>query len=96
MGKIMIDWTISVGNLLQVAAFLVVGLSAFFALRTDIRVLRHDMKNVQEQQDTLSDTMNHVSATLTTVAVQDERITQLSKTVDEMRHGQGFVNPMRS
>lgn len=92
----MIDWTVSVGNMLQVAAFLVVGVGAFFAVRSDIRVLRHDLKNVQQQQDALSDTMNHVSATLTTVAVQDERISQLSRQVDEMRHGQGFVNPMRS
>lgn len=96
MDKFMIDWTVSVGNLLQVFAFLVVGVGAFFALRADIRILRHDLKGVQQQQETLGETMVHVSATLTTVAVQDERITQLSKTVDEMRHGQGFVSPIRT
>lgn len=96
MEKIMIDWTISVGNLIQVAALLVVGIGAFFAVRSDIRILRHDLKTVREKQDVMGATMNHVSATLTTVAVQDERISQLAKQVDEMRHGQGFVNPMRS
>jgi hypothetical protein len=96
MGKIMIDWTISVGNLLQVVAFLVVGIGAFFALRTDIRILRHDMKSIQVVQDAQAETMANISSALATLAVQGERLNQLSKTVDEMRHGQGFVNPMRS
>jgi hypothetical protein len=91
-----IDWTISIGNIITMALAAIGAIGAFYALRTDIRILRHDLKNVQLRQDVLGETLNNVSATLTTVAVQDERITQLSKTVDEMRHGQGFVNPMRS
>lgn len=96
MDKLMIDWTLSIGNLLQIAAFMVVGVGAFFTLRGDIRILRHDLKNMQQQQEGLADTMSNISATLTTVAVQDERITQMAKTIDEMRHGQGFVSPMRT
>lgn len=91
-----IDWTISVGNLLQIAAFLVVGVLAFATLRADIRVLRHDMKNVQQEQEVVSETMTHLSSVLTTVAVQNVRLDRAEKTIDEMRHGQGFVNPMRS
>ena len=91
-----IDWTISIGNLLQVAAFLVVGVGAFFAVRSDIRVLRHDVKNIEQRQDSLGETMNHLSTVLTTVAVQDNRIGAAERMIEEMRHGQGFVNPMRS
>lgn len=96
MDNIMIDWTISVGNLLQVFAFVIVGIGAFYTLRGDIRILRHDVKNIQQQQVGLVETMANISSTLTMVAVQAEQINQLRQTVDEMRHGQGFVNPMRS
>ncbi len=91
-----IDWTVSVGNLLQIAAFLVAGIGAFFALRADIRILRHDMKTVQLRQEALADTMAAVSATMTTVAVQGARLDRAEETIKELRHGQGFVNPMRS
>jgi hypothetical protein len=30
------------------------------------------------------------------VAVQDQRLVAIEKTVDELRHGQGFVSPMRT
>lgn len=91
-----IDWTISVGNLLQIAVFLVVGIGAFFALRTDIKILHNQVRIINDRQDDLATTTTNISNTLTTVAVQGERINQMSKTIDEMRHGQGFVNPMRS
>lgn len=91
----MIDWTITVGNLLQVAAFLIAGVGAFFALRGDIRILRHDMRSIQLVQEAHAETMTHVATTLTTVATQAIQINQLIKTVDEMRHGQGYVNPIR-
>jgi hypothetical protein len=33
---------------------------------------------------------------LVVVARQDERIGRAEKTIDELRHGQGYVSPMRS
>ncbi len=91
-----IDWTISIGNIITMALAAIGAIGAFYALRADIRILRHDMKNVQTRQEALGETMESISSTLTTVAVQNERLNQLSKTIEEMRHGQGFVNPMRS
>jgi hypothetical protein len=91
-----IDWTISLGNLLQIGAFVVVGIGAFFAVRSDIRVLRHDVQKIDLRQDGLQTTLTNMSTVLTTVAVQDTRLTMAEKTIDELRHGQGFVNPMRS
>ena len=92
----MIDWTISIGSLLQIGAFLAAGVGAFFALRSDIRILRHDMKNVQQEQIALGENLAQLTNVMTTLAVQQVRLDRAEKTIDEMRHGQGFVNPMRS
>lgn len=96
MGLPVIDWTISVGNLLQIIAFVGGGVWAFFALRADVRVVKHDMSNIKQRQDDLNEAFTQLGTILTKVAVQDQRLVAIEKTVDELRHGQGFVNPMRS
>jgi hypothetical protein len=92
----MIDWTISLGNLLQIGSFLAVGIGAFYAVRSDLRVLRHDVKALGDRQDGMQAALTNISTVLTTVAVQDVRLAMVEKTIDELRHGQGYVNPMRS
>lgn len=96
MGLPVIDWTVSVGNILQVIAFIGAGLAMFFAMRADIRVIRHDLSNIKERQNILNEAFTQLGNILTKVAVQDERLNAMAKDIDEMRHGQGFVNPMRS
>jgi len=96
LGWIVIEWSISIGNLLQIAAFLIAGVGAFFALRTDIKVLKHDMEKIQRDQVMIGEAMKQMTNVLTTLAVQQVRLDRAEMTIDEMRHGQGFVNPMRS
>lgn len=99
----MIDPTVSVGNLLQMIVIVVGGLSVFFALRADVRVMRHDMNNLKERQEALSEAFKQLGDILKQVAVQDERLVEQSRrigaaerTIDELRHGKGFISPMSS
>jgi hypothetical protein len=103
VGWAMIDPTVSVGNLLQMIVIVVGGLSVFFALRADVRVMRHDMNNLKERQESLSEAFKQLGDILRQVAVQDERLVEQSrrigaveKTIDELRHGKGFISPMTS
>lgn len=96
MGWPVIDWSISVGNLLQMVAMVGGGLWVFFQLRADVRILKNDISNMEKRQNDLNEAFTQLGTILTQVAVQDQRMVQIEKTVDEMRHGQGFVNPMRS
>lgn len=91
----MIDWTISVGNLLQMIAMIGGGVLVFFQLRTDVRVVKHDIANVKERQDILNEAFTQLGTVLTQVAVQDERLNQLSRQIDELRHGDGYVRAAR-
>ena len=91
-----IDWTLNVGSIIQLAVLVVGGVAAFFAVRTDVRVIRHDVGNLKQRQDDLNEAFTQLGTILTRVAVQDERLVSIERRVDELRHGQGFVNPMRS
>lgn len=99
----MIDPTVSVGNLLQILVIIGGGISVFFALRADVRVMRHDMNNLKERQEALGEAFNQLGSILSKVAVQDERLIEQGRrleriegTIDELRHGKGFINPMQS
>jgi hypothetical protein len=91
----MIDWTVSVGNLLQMVAMISGGLFVFFQLRTDVRVLRHDIMNIKERQTILNEAFTQLGTILTKVAVQDERLNSISDDIKELRHGEGFINGPR-
>lgn len=91
-GGITFDWTVSVGNVLTIisAAGILIGL--YFSIRSDIRILRHDFKNMDHKQNILGEAFTQLTSILKTVAVQDERINQHTKDIDELKHGKGYVN----
>lgn len=103
MGWPVIDWTVSVGNLLQIVVIMVGGVAVFFKLQGEVRIVRHDMNNLKERQEGLNEAFKQLGDILRQVAVQDERmagwerrIGAVEGTVDELRRGVGFINPMRS
>lgn len=96
MGFPLIDWSVSVGNLLQILVIVTGGVSVFFTLRSDVRVIRHDMQNMKERQDALNEAFKQLGTILTQVAIQDQRLVQMADEIKELKHGRGFVNPMSS
>lgn len=87
----MIDWSINLGNLLQIGAFMVASVAFFFAIKADIRVLRHDMHSLRTRQDELNNAVGQLSAILTKVAVQDNRLNAIEEQIRELRHGDGYI-----
>lgn len=86
-----IDYTISVGNLLQVAAFAMMAIGAFFAVRSDIKILRHDVKLIESKQSILGNAFENIGHVMRDIALQNQRMGYLEKMVDELRHGRGIV-----
>lgn len=85
------DWTVNVGHLLQIFAIVGGGLWMFFTLRSDVRVLKIDVHNLERTQEHLTEAFNQLGTILTQVAVQDNRLGMMEKSIDELRHGQGFI-----
>lgn len=85
------DWTINVGNILQMATMVGGGLWVIFSLKGDVRVLRHDISYLKQAQTSLGEAFKQLGTVLTQVAVQDTRLSMIEKSLDEMRHGHGFI-----
>lgn len=62
-----------------------------YSMRGDINLLKNDMRHLQAGQMSLTEAFSQLGKILTSVAVQDTRITLIEKRVDELSHGQGFV-----
>lgn len=94
---IQFDWSISIGNILSAAIVIGGWFYAFFQLKSDVRIVRHDMKNVMLRQEFLGDSFNQISTVLQTIAVQDEKFKSVHHRLDtidddirDIQRGEGF------
>jgi hypothetical protein len=88
----MFDYTISIGNIIQIGAFIGTIVWMFLTMRADLGILRHDIQNIERRQDSLNEAFTQLGSILTSVAVQDNRLHMVEKNIEELRHGQGFIS----
>ncbi len=86
-----VDWTINVGTLIQALIFVGSIIALYFAMKSDIRVIRHDMKTLEQRQAVLHEAFTQLGTLLTTVAVQKTELEHVREDIREMKHGRGFV-----
>lgn len=56
-------------------------------------IVRNDMNIMKLRADSQSETLKQLTAILTTVAVQDNRLNNLEDDIREMKHGKGYILP---
>lgn len=81
----MIDYTISIGNILTVISVMLSAVAFVYTLRGDLRVMKNDIEYLQESQRNLNEAFTQLGAILTSVAVQDQRLNMLEKRIQEIR-----------
>ena len=86
-----LEYTITVGSLLQSVLLIAAATAAFFALKGDVNVLKHDVDNVVQNQKAMTEAFTQLGKVLTQVAVQDKRIHMIEKKIDGLSHGKGYV-----
>lgn len=79
------------GQVMQTAVWAVAAIAFVLTIKSDVRVIRHDLRHLEEKQTVLNEAFSQLGKILTEVAVQDARIHMMEKYIDELRHGQGFV-----
>lgn len=62
-----------------------------YTMKGDIMIVKHDLHYLQESHKTLTEAFRQLGKVLTQVAVQDERINNVEKRVDDLAHGKGMV-----
>ena len=80
-----IDPSIRVGDLLTFLGFTVVGLGFVWSMRGEIKLLARDVQAHGTKIEKLE-------AVITQLAVQDQRMTDLDRRIEELRHWRGFIN----
>lgn len=80
------DWTISLGHIIQLFGFLLGGIGFGFMLKADIRLLSQRVANLEK-------ITQQIGEVLTTLARQDERLAGLSTRI---LHIEEYINRIRN
>lgn len=86
--SVMIEQTITIGNIIEIASILGGGLIVFITLKNTVANIKDDVVGIQNELKKLADV-------ITRMAVTDVRLTNLEQDIRELRHGRGFVQNER-
>jgi hypothetical protein len=93
-----IDYTITIGNIIEIASIVVGGILVLFTLKADVNTLKTGAKTLKDDFDAMQAEIKKLGDILVNLAdirgeirVHDTRITSIEQDVRELRHGRGFV-----
>lgn len=91
-----IDYTVSLGNILTIISVVGAVMTFIWTMRGDINIVKNDIRYLQESQKALTEAFSQLGKILTSVAVQDARISMIEKIMDELAHGHGYVDSRKA
>jgi len=86
-----IDWTISVGSIIQVLAIAGGGMLVLVSMRNTVSVLQRDVASIQVEIKKMGDILTKMAVAETRLDDTDMRLTNVERDLRDLRHGQGFV-----
>ena len=81
---LMIEQTITIGNIIEIASIIVGGITVFVTLRNTVANIKDEVQGMQTEIKKLADV-------ITRMAVTDIRLTNIEQDIRELRHGRGFI-----
>ena len=81
----MIEQTITVGNIIEIACIIGGGLGVFYTLKGTVAALKTEVVGIQVEIKKIGDV-------LITQADQNRRLIHLEDDIRELRHGRGFIH----
>lgn len=79
-----IDWHISIGTIIEVLSILGGGVFFLWGMKARVEQMSVEIGDLKREIGKLADI-------LTSLALQNAAINQINKTIDELRHGIGFI-----
>jgi hypothetical protein len=83
-----IDYTITVGNMVEIGSIVIGGLYALATIKSNVGMLKTEVGSMQTE-------IKKISEVLINQADQNRRIIHLEEDLRELRHGHGFVQGER-
>lgn len=90
----MIQWSITVGNIIEIAVIAVGGIIFMLKMQNRVDLLALEVTHVEDQLKLMSKSFEQIGEVLTKVALQDQRISSMEHRLEELAHGEGFVYPL--
>ncbi len=84
-----IDYTITVGNIGEIASIIVGGVYAIASIRSNIGLLKTEVGGMQTEIKKIAELMKAVAVQDVKIDNISERLNLLDKRYDELRHGAG-------
>ena len=79
-----VDQTITVGNIIEIASIIGGGLLVLITLRNTVNNLKNDMTDMKAE-------IKKVGDVLVTLAVTSKRLDHVEDDIRELKHGRGFI-----
>lgn len=86
-----IDYTVTAGNLIEMASILGGGVLVLLTMRADIAVLKKDDDVIRSDVRGIQEEIKQIGQVLITQADQSRRILHLEEEVRDLRHGRGLI-----
>lgn len=90
-GSFGIDYTITIGNFLEVGSFISAGVLMVLTMRADIKVLKRDDHALGARMDGIQDELKKLNTIITDQAVMNQRVAAIEQDYRLLRRGKGFI-----
>ena len=80
-----IDYTITIGNIVEIGSIIIGGLAVLFTLKTDVNVLKTDIANMQNEIKKLGEILVNLADIRGEIRVHDTRITAIEQDIRDLR-----------
>jgi len=87
----MIDYTITIGNIIEIVSIVGGGLAVLWTLKGDVNTLKLDLASMQLEIRKLSDILVNLADIRGEMRVLGTRISMAEQDLREMKHGHGFI-----
>lgn len=89
----MIEQTITIGNIIEIAVIAVGGVSVFITLRNTVANIKADVDSLQVEIKKLGEILVNLARFDERITSLDKRVTAQGRRIDDLSHGDGFVRP---
>lgn len=91
----MIDYTITIGNIVEIGSIILGGLAVLYTLKGDVKTLKRDFEAIQLEIKKLGDILVNLADIRGDIKALTARVIMAEQDIREMKHGDGFIKGPR-
>lgn len=91
----MIDYTITIGNIVEIGSIIFGGIAVLWTLRSDVKRLKVDFDAIQKEIKKLGEILVNLADIRGDIKALTTRVAMAEQDIHEMKHGDGFIKGPR-